>query len=90
VPSAPRESCLARYAGLQGRLFHGGTRSIEVFATQTLFVRESSFSATFSQPYRQTQFWIRFIDCRSGGVSAKALARIFNVPALMAGLKALP
>jgi hypothetical protein len=27
--SAARESCLARNAGLQGPLFHGGARSIE-------------------------------------------------------------
>jgi hypothetical protein len=36
APSAPRESCLARYAGLQGRLFHG-TRSIAVFPTTKRF-----------------------------------------------------
>jgi hypothetical protein len=43
APSAPRESCLAWYAGLQGPLFHGGTRSIEVFPKQTLFASELSF-----------------------------------------------
>jgi hypothetical protein len=46
APSAPRESCLAWDAGLQGPLFHGGTRSIKVFPAPTLLVRESSFSAT--------------------------------------------
>jgi len=44
--SAPLKSCLAYDAGLQDRLFHGGTRSIEAFPIQTLFGRESSLSAT--------------------------------------------
>jgi hypothetical protein len=43
APSAPRESHLARNICLQGPLFHGGTRSIEVSPAQALFVRESSF-----------------------------------------------
>jgi hypothetical protein len=45
APSAPRESCLARNAGLQGPLFHGSARSIGVFSKQTFFTRESSFPA---------------------------------------------
>jgi hypothetical protein len=48
--SALGESCLAPNAGLQGPCFHGSTRSIEVFATQTLFVRESSFSQLLQPP----------------------------------------
>jgi hypothetical protein len=35
APLAPRESCLARDAGLQGPLFHGSARSIEVFSKRT-------------------------------------------------------
>jgi hypothetical protein len=31
APSAPRESCLARNASLQGPLFHGGAHSIVIF-----------------------------------------------------------
>jgi hypothetical protein len=31
APSAPRESRLARNAGLQGPLFHRGARKIEIF-----------------------------------------------------------
>ncbi|HEX4423886.1 MAG TPA: hypothetical protein VH079_00705, partial [Terriglobales bacterium] len=43
APSAPRESCLARNAGLQGPLFHGSASSIEVFSKRTFFPRETEF-----------------------------------------------
>ena len=49
VPSAPRESCLARNANLQNPLFHGGARSIVVFYKRTFFVRKQSVSATPSR-----------------------------------------
>jgi hypothetical protein len=46
APSAPRKSCLARDAGLQGPLFDDGARSIEVFSKRTFFAGEPNFSAT--------------------------------------------
>jgi hypothetical protein len=48
--SAPPESCLASNAGLQGPLFTTAHAAIEAFPTQTLFVRELSFSAASFQP----------------------------------------
>jgi hypothetical protein len=49
APSAPRESCLARNAGPQGPLFHGGAES-KSFLYKRSFLHESGFFRKLCKP----------------------------------------
>jgi hypothetical protein len=86
APSAPRESWLARNAGLQVPLFHGGARSIEVFPTEKFFVRESSvpqpLPAVPKQSHRETAL--------AAVPVTEAPKRVILMKALRACLKAMP
>jgi hypothetical protein len=47
APSAPRESGLARNAGLEGPLFHGGVHSIEVSLNEHFSLGNRGFRNLF-------------------------------------------